>query len=223
MEWRLPPPEGKPPVKLRLSSIVLLALLSACSRAGQVGSGGVYVVRSACPQVAIPAATGDITLFAPAGRTDAAAIDVAAAITNVRATCSDDGAYVVSTANFDVIATRRDAGAARQVILPYFNVAMQGGNAVVAKRLGRVALDFPAGSLRAQTSSQATVRIARASATLPSDIQRQLTRERKAGDPDAAIDPMSDPTVRDAVAKATFEQLIGFQLTQGQLQYNATR
>ena len=45
------------------------------------------------------------------------------------ATCQDDGANVVSTASFDVVATRRDAGAARQVILPYFDVAMQGGNA----------------------------------------------------------------------------------------------
>jgi len=212
-------------VKLRLSFIVLLALLSACSRSGQIarGGAGIYVVRSVCPQAAIPAATGDITLFDPAGRTDAAAIDVVAAITNVRATCGDEGAFVVSTATFDVVATRRDAGAARQVVLPYFVVAMQGGTAVAAKRIGQVGLNFPAGSQRAQTSSQAIVRIARASATLPADIERQLTRPRKAGDADAAIDPMADPTVRDAVSKATFEQLIGFQLTAAQLQYNATR
>jgi hypothetical protein len=211
------------PVKLRLTSIVLLALLSACSRSGQVSSGGVYVVRSACPQVAIPAATGDITLFDPAGSTDAAAIDVVATITNIRPTCVDEGTYVVSTANFDVVATRRDVGAARQVVLPYFDVAVQGGDKVVAKRLGAVALNFAAGSQRAQTSSQATVRIVRASATLPRDIQAQLTKERRPGDPNAAIDPMSDPVVKEAVAKATFEQLIGFQLTQAQLQYNATR
>ena len=211
-------------MKLRTTSIVLLALLSGCTKSGDLIEGqGVLAVRTACPQVAIPAATGDMTLFNPAGRTDAAAIDVAAAMTNLRATCQDEGANVVSIASFDVVATRRDAGAARQVILPYFVVAMQGGNAVVAKRVGRVALDFPAGSLRAQTSSQATVRVARASATLPSDVQRQLTRRRKAGDPDAAIDPMSDPAVRDAVARATFEHLVGFQLTPAQLQYNATR
>ena len=211
-------------MKLRTTSIVLLALLSACAKRGDLIEGqGVYAVRSACPQVAIPAATGDITLFDPAGRVDAASIDVAAAMTNVRASCQDEGAFVVSTASFDVVATRRDAGAARQVVLPFFVVAMQGGDAVVAKRVGRVALDFPAGSMRAQTSSQATVRVARASATLPADVQRQLTRRRKAGDPDAAIDPMSDPVVRAAVARATFEQLVGFQLTPEQLRYNATR
>ena len=33
----------------------------------------------------------------------------------------------------------------------------------------------------------------------------------------------SDPKIRDAVARATFEHLIGFQLTQEQLRYNATR
>ena len=211
-------------MKLRLSSIVLLALLSGCARSGDIIEGqGVLAVRTACPQVAIPAATGDVTLFDPAGRSDARAIDVSAAMTNVRATCQDDGAFVVSTASFDVVATRRDAGAARQVVLPYFDVAMQGGNSVVAKRVGRVALDFAAGSIRAQTSGQATVRIARASATLPSDVQRQLTRRRKPGDADAAIDPMTDPTVRDAVTRATFEHLVGFQLTTAQLQYNATR
>ena len=31
------------------------------------------------------------------------------------------------------------------------------------------------------------------------------------------------PTIRDAVARATFEHLVGFQLTQEQLRYNATR
>jgi hypothetical protein len=34
---------------------------------------------------------------------------------------------------------------------------------------------------------------------------------------------MSDPQVREAVANATFEHLVGFQLTQDQLKYNATR
>jgi len=50
-----------------------------------------------------------------------------------------------------------------------------------------------------------------------------LTRKRKPGDADAAIDPLSDPKIRDAVARATFEHLIGFQLTPEQLRYNATR
>jgi hypothetical protein len=58
---------------------------------------------------------------------------------------------------------------------------------------------------------------------LPEEVRRELTRVRKPGDADAAVDPMSDPVVRDAVARATFEQLIGFQLTQDQLRYNATR
>ena len=34
---------------------------------------------------------------------------------------------------------------------------------------------------------------------------------------------MNKPEIRDAVARATFEHLIGFQLTQEQLRYNATR
>ena len=210
-------------MKRRLTAIALVLLATACSREGQLTTGGIYITRSVCPQVGIPAATGDITLFSPPNRTDAAALDVSAAITNVRGSCNDTGANVVSTVSFDVVATRRDAAEARTVVLPYFSVAMQGGTTVVAKKLGNIGLNFPAGSIRAQTSSQATVQVSRAAATLPDDVRKELTRERKANDADAAIDPLTKPEIRDAVAKATFEHLIGFQLTQEQLRYNATR
>lgn len=211
-------------ISRRAPVAVLLALLAAgCARDGQLADNGVYVTRSGCPQVAIPAATGDITLFDPATSRDSRAIDVVATITNVRATCIEDAANVVSTATFDVVATRRDAGPARQVVLPYFTAAVQGGTNVTAKKVGGVALNFAAGSQRAQTSGQTTVRVNRSAVTLPADIQRDLTRERKPGDADAAVDPLSDPRIRSAVARATYEQLIGFQLTADQLRYNATR
>jgi hypothetical protein len=210
-------------VKSALLVLATTAILAGCKTPGTIGAGGIYVTRSTCPQVGIPAGTGDITLFSPAGRTDAAAIDVVATITNLRAQCSEDAAYVNSVATFDVVATRRDAAQARQVTLPYYNVIAQGGSDIVAKKIGYVALNFAAGSLRAQTNAQSTGRVARGAVVLPEDVRRELTRTRKAGDPDAAIDPLSDPKIRDAVAKATFEQLIGFQLTQEQLRYNATR
>ncbi|HEU4956838.1 MAG TPA: hypothetical protein VFT40_04345 [Sphingomicrobium sp.] len=210
-------------MKRRLTALAMVLLATACSREGEITQGGIYITRSACPQVGIPAATGDITLFNPTNRTDAAAIDVSAAMTNVRSTCDETGANIVSTISFDVVATRRDAGEARSVVLPYFTVAMQGGTQVVAKRIGNVGLNFAAGSQRAQTSGQATIQVSRAAATLPEDVRKELTRERKANDPDAAIDPLSNPTIRDAVARATFEHLVGFQLTDAQLRYNATR
>ena len=210
-------------VKTGLIAFAATFALSACHSTGTVADTGVYVTRSSCPQVGIPAGTGDITLFNPAGSKDAAAIDVVATITNLRATCTEDATNVVSTATFDVVATRRDAGQARQVTLPYYDVIAQGGADVVAKKIGYVALNFPAGQVRAQTSGQATGRVNRGAAVLPEDVRRELTRNRKAGDPDAAVDPLSDPKIRDAVSKATFEQLIGFQLTQEQLRYNATR
>jgi hypothetical protein len=212
-------------VKSALLVAVTAATVSGCSRAGDtdVLGTGIYVTRSVCPQVGIPAGTGDITLFSPPGRSDAAAIDVVATITNLRSRCSEDSAYVNSTATFDVVATRRDAAAARQVTLPYYNVVAQGGSTVVAKKIGYVALNFAAGSVRTQTNAQATGRVSRSAVALPEEVRRELTRVRKPGDADAAVDPMSDPVVRDAVARATFEQLIGFQLTQDQLRYNATR
>lgn len=210
-------------VKLRLAPMIALLLLAGCGRSGNIEQGGIYTVRSACPQVAIPAATGDITLFSPSGSTDASAIDVEAAITNVRANCQETGGEIVSTATFDVVATRRDAGQARQVVLPYFDVVVQAGERVVAKRVGAVALNFPAGSIQAQTSGQATARISRAAATLPENVREILTRRRKVGELEAAIDPLSDPAVREAVASASFQHLVGFQLTPDQLRYNATR
>ena len=204
--------------------LALAALtLAGCGGQRQLVPGGVYLKRTGCPQVAIPGATGDITLFNPANSVAAAAIDVSATITNLRATCTQDDQNVVSTATFDVVATRRDAGQARQVVLPFYSAAVQGGGAIAAKRVGAVALDFAAGSYRAQGRGQATIRVARSAVALPADVVRELTRVRKPGDADAAIDPLSDPKVRDAVARATFEHLVGFQVSEQQLRYNATR
>ena len=100
---------------------------------------------------------------------------------------------------------------------------LKAGTQVVAKKVGTVGLTFAAGSQRASTRGQATIQVARGAATLPENVRAELTRERKATDADAAVDPLSDPAIRDAVAKATFEHLIGFQLTAEQLRYNATR
>jgi hypothetical protein len=213
-------------VKLRLAALLSVTLLSACRHAGDLtteNGGGVYSVRSDCPIAGVPAATGDITLFNPPNSRDASAIDVTAAMTDVRATCQDGATDVVSTATFTIVALRRDAGPARQVVLPYFDVALQGGANVVAKRVGQAILNFAPGDLHAWARVQATVRVNRGAATLPANVRQILTRPRKAGDAEAAIDPLADPAVRTAVANATFEHLVGFQLTQDQLKYNATR
>jgi hypothetical protein len=213
-------------VKLRLAALSVLALLGACRHAGDItaeNGGGVYAVRSACPIAGIPIGTGDITLFNPANSTDSRAIDVTAEITQLRDFCQDSGNDVISSVTFTVTGLRRDAGPARQVILPYFDVALRGGTSIAAKQVGAVALNFPAGSQHATTRAQATVRVSRYAATLPANVRAILTRPRKAGQADAAIDPMADPAVRSAVANATFEHLVGFQLTQDQLKYNATR
>jgi hypothetical protein len=208
--------------KVAVAALVSLALLG-CNREGELSTAGVLTVRSACPAVGIPAATGDVTLFNPANSRTAAALDVVAQITNVRSTCDDSGEYIVSNVTFDVHGQRRNGSGEREVVLPYFATVVQGGTSVVSKRLGRVALRFADGQERASTSGTASAQVLRSAATLPEDIRRQITRERKAGDADAALDPMSDPAVRAAVTRATFEFLVGFQLTQEQLAYNATR
>ena len=117
----------------------------------------------------------------------------------LRASCTEDATNVVSTASFDVVATRRDAGEARQVTLPYYNVIAKAAatssprRSAMSRSTSRPAgaRPRPAGKRRAGSTESA--------AALPEDVRRELTRNRKAGDPDAAVDPLSDPKIRDAV------------------------
>lgn len=204
----------------------LILALGACSRTGELDpAGGIRVARSACPAIGVPAYTGDITLFDPPSSRDARAIDVTATITNLRTTCNDTdgGPEVVATTTFDVQARRRDTASAREVVLPYFVTIVRGGNVVVAKRVSRVSLNFAAGQDRATATAVGSSTVAREAATLPANVREQVLRKRKPGREDAAVDPMSEPGVRAAVARASFELLVGFQLTPDQLQYNATR
>ena len=208
----------------KAAAAALLAFaLAGCAREGDIQTGGILSTYTACPPVAIAAPTGDVTLFNPPASRDASAIDVVAQITNVRSNCNESGEYIVTEVTFDVQAQRRDGRGARDVVLPYFATVVQGGTNVVAKRVSRAAVHFDDGQLRAGTRGSASTQVLRAAATLPEDIRRQITRERRAGDPNAAIDPMADPAVRAAVERARFEVLIGFELDQDQLRYNATR
>lgn len=211
---------------LLLPVAALAVLVGGCSSRGDivVDEGvGITAVRGACPAVGIPDYTGDITLFRNPGSTTADNIDVVATMTNVRSQCNDEGEQVYATATFDVLARRTDTQGARQVTLPYYVVVLRGGNAVVTKRIGNVVLDFADGQERAQATGQGIAYINRAEATLPEDIRQRITRRRKAGDPDAAVDPLSDPEVKAAVNRANFEVLVGFNLDERQLAYNVTR
>ncbi len=212
--------------RITAAPIALLLLAGGCAKSGDIlvdGGVGISSVRSVCPVVGVPAGTGDITLFDPPASRDASAIDVSALITNVRGTCNDVGADVTSTVTFDVRARRARTDAARDVTLPYFITIVRGGTQVVAKRVGQVTVHFDAGQAIASTSAQASASVSRAAATLPDSVRERLTRKRKAGDEDAAIDPLSAPDVRQAVLSASFEALVGFQLTEEQLRYNAQR
>ena len=213
---------------IRLAApIIALAALVGCRNEGDlvVAEGvGVTAVRTACPAVGVPDYTGDITTFrSPTSRT-VNDIDVTAAITNVRSTCDETaGDRIYSNVTFDVLASRTDTRGARTVELPYFSTVLRGGSAVVSKRIGTVIVSFADGQSRAQGSAQAGAFVNRADATLPDDVRERITRKRRPGDPDAALDPLADPQVRAALQRATFELLVGFQLTENQLAYNATR
>ncbi|HST35822.1 MAG TPA: hypothetical protein VLK25_04240 [Allosphingosinicella sp.] len=138
----------------------LLALtLAGCAREGDISSSGIITRYTACPPVAIAAPTGDVTLFNPANSRDARAIDVVAQITNVRSTCDETGEYIVTQATFVIQAQRRDTSGARDVVLPYYGVVVQGESNVIAKRVSRAGLHFEAGQARAQTTGTASSRV----------------------------------------------------------------
>lgn len=215
----------KRPVVMLGTGLALLSL-AACAEKNQlvIDSGvGVTSTLTGCPNTAIPAHTGDVTVFNPASSRDASAIDMVATITNLRGTCDDSSAEIYATGSFDVQARRSDNRGQRTVTLPFFATIVRGGNTVVAKRLGSVTLNFADGAYRAEAKGTGAGYISKAAATLPQDIRERITRKRKSGDTDAAIDPLSVPEVRSALQQTSFELLIGFQLTADQLQYNATR
>ncbi len=201
------------------------------------GSIGQEVKRTSCPAVGVPAQAGDVTLFNPPASRDSRAIDVVAVITDVVGHCSDGddvgkkaskvvanaSPILPSTVTFRVDARRSDSHGPRDVVLPYFAVVLHGGTAVASKSISRISVHFDDGKLTASADGQASATVSRADATLPENIRNRLIRKRNADDADATVDPMSDPTVRAAMTKASFELLVGFQLTQEQLAYNATR
>jgi hypothetical protein len=218
--------EGMPSMKaLPIALPLAVMLLAGCARDGEldVSSGvGITATRTGCPVVAIAEGTGDITLFTPPSSQTADAVDVVATITKVRPSCTA-GEKIYSIADFEVHARRNGTGGARSVTLPYFSTVVQGGSAVIAKRVGQVTINFADGQDRATAMGKAASYIDPAAASLPPEIVEKITRKRKAGDADAALDPMADPAVRAAMQRASFELLIGFQLTEDQLRYNVTR
>jgi hypothetical protein len=209
-----------------ISAVALAALLAGCKSTGDivVDEGvGISAVRSQCPSVGIPQNTGDVTTFRVPGNTTADNIDVVAAMTNVRSQCNDSGDKVFTNVSFDVQARRTDARGARTVTLPFYVVVLRGGRAVISKRVGQVNLAFADGQDRVTARASGGAYVDKAEATLPQDIRDRITRKRRAGQEDAAIDPLAQPDVKAAIARATFDVLVGFQLTQDQLTYNATR
>lgn len=211
---------------IAFSTSILALALAGCAGDGEldISSGvGITATRTGCPTVAVADGTGDITLFVPGASQTSDSVDIVASITKVRPACNSESSKIYSVADFEVHARRTDTRGARSVTLPYFSTVVQGGTAVVAKRVGQVTLNFADGQNRAQATGKGAAYIDPASAALPAEIVQKLTKKRRPGDADAALDPMADPEVRAAIQRASFELLLGFQLTEDQLRYNVTR
>jgi len=211
-------------IRRLLPAFALLPILASCAKEDDFDvSGGLNVVRSTCPAVAVPAYTGDISVFSPEQSRDARALDVTATITNLRTSCDQTGDVVHTKVTFDVVARRASAHGARDLVLPYFATVMRGGTTLMSKQQSQVLIHFADGQIRATGTAGAGADIQKSLATLPAVAQQRLRRKRKATDADASIDPLADPTIKAAINQANFELLIGFQLSERQLAYNATR
>jgi hypothetical protein len=208
----------------RLAGMVLAGLLLASCQ-----DNPLTVKRSPCPAAAIPNYVGSVTRFNPPESRNADAIDFVAQIIDIRPDCIDspDAAMLVTNLAFKVSAQRREQPGrglpARDVTLPLFVAMVQGGNVLVAKQETSITLRFEEGKLRAVADGQVRADVARAATTPPPEVVEKITRKRKANEPDALVDPMSDPLVRAAVRAASFEVLLGFQLDDASLAYNVAR
>lgn len=210
-------PTRQPARRLLTASLLLAALaLTGCER------NPLVVRRSSCPAVAVAAHVGDVTLFR-SGTPDAANLDVVAAITNVRDTCTEAADQFRSRISFDVVARRSDSGQARQLVLPVFAAVVQAGNIINAKQISNITVNFAAGQDRAVASGTLEAGVARKSASVSPEILARINRDRRPGDIDAATDPMADPEVRAALRAASFEVLLGFQLDERALAYNVAK
>ena len=140
-------------------------VLAGCARNGEIDrrSGGITAVRSACPAVGVPAGTGDITLFDPPTSRDATAIDVTAAMTNVRSTCDDAGDRVATDVTFDVLRAARPApsGARRDAALFHHGGARRQRGGRQAGRPASRSISTPARRARSATAPATRQRRAR--------------------------------------------------------------
>lgn len=210
-------------IRTRLAPVAIGLLLAGCAHREFDEAGGLKVVRSTCPAIAIPTYTGDVSLFSPAQSHDARAFDVGATITNLRTQCDETGPMVKAHVDFDVVARRSNPSGARDVVLPYFVTVVRGGTKIMSKQESRVSIHFDDGQVRGTGRGSGGAEIQKSLASLPPNVFQRLNRKRKATDADASIDPMADPQIRASVNQANFELLVGFALNDDQLAYNATK
>jgi hypothetical protein len=90
------------------------------------------------------------------------------------------------------VATRVDTRGANDVNLPYFITVMRGGNVVIAKSLGTATVHFADGQDRAEVTASGTDDQRRPTRRWTGD-PRSPVKQRKAGEADAAVDPLADP------------------------------
>jgi hypothetical protein len=142
--------------KAALAALLPLTLLGCAGGRTRLPPTGITVTRSPARRWRSRPRPATSPSSRPENARNAEAIDVVAHITNLRTTCDESGDNIVTNVTFELRAQRRAAASAREVVLPYFAVVVQGGTNVVSKSVSRLVLNFPAGQLRASTTGTAS-------------------------------------------------------------------
>ncbi len=117
--------------------LMLLGRTAAPQPETSTRRGGITAIRSACPSVAVPTYTGDITLFDPPASTASPAIDVVATLTQRPFRLRGcDRRYRQHRQLPHRGAPGAAPTAARDVNLPYFTTVLRGGATIISKQRG---------------------------------------------------------------------------------------
>lgn len=188
-----------------ISLAVVAAMLAGCS------SNPLQITRSICPAAAVARNVSDLTQFSPPTSRDADAITLTATFSDMAVKCSEKGSRIFSDLSVTIAGQRASAAGDQTISVPYFVAVVKGGQTLLSKQLYSANLDFKAGQVRAHTTQ-----------TVRADISRSAAIDALGPAPKASKDA-SDPFVETVQKASPFEMVIGFQLTDDQIIYNARK
>jgi hypothetical protein len=188
-------------MKALLPAFAALLALAGCA------SNPLIVRRTSCPAVAVVKNASTMTRFSTQGRYDAQDVQLTAMISNIQPSCVERRDGAVTAVRFEILAARRAAAGVQEVQLPYFIMLVKDGQTILAKQIYGTSVRFEENGSNAAVLQ--TVSVISPLVPLPERPKRSKEEE---------YDEFAPPP-----KPATYEVLIGFQLTDAEAAYNVGR